>query len=971
MKKKLNLYGCRFAVQTPQFALAIVASAGLLNASAALAQEPQPAAATQQKATQQDKEKAKADAFKKEGETQTVIVTGTVGAAEAKSANVSYSVLDAKDLGKFAPMSADDYLRDMPGVVVESNEGVARNESFTRGMAVGSGSPTTGNFWTAILEDGLPVLPVRFNNFMDSSFFRADMGISRVESVRGGSAGTSVSSSAGAVFNFMPGPIKPGAAIQTRLGVEGEDPHLSWKQVDGYFGWKNEAGDLRASLTGFVRTSTGATDPGYPLNEGGQIKLRVVKNYQMGDGGGTVALTVKHLDDTNSWNGQFTQPVHGYVNPVPAPGFVRSGDMFMHGGQHTVRTDLVDGPGSTRYHDPEKGANYKQDAIWLKWDHETGGRWSFNSAIKYQNSKALLQQGFYGAGPGSLWGPNIFQDAYIVNQGIAKLTDTANLNRQPGYYELYDLASGDLRAKIYNNVGKSNGINYRTGAACPAGSATGPAQCVAYTNLPNANFDLAGGLVNGIMVPPDSATSNKDVVYVTNSNFATRESKDLMLSFMTTYAGDNFRVQAGLFALQAKQGLVTYFNGRGISAFGNGEIGNLGARFVTDNGTYQLTDEGGWGRVGGGNVDGLTPYLYSSRQREFQPLLGGSWSPGKWDMNASYKGNLTLVKTHTIPFQTAPQANDANSRSYGGLDGNALTWYDNQNYVHRPAVNASKKVYLKNYSASVGYNLTPRDKVYYRHSMAGNNIIGIVSRYQNQFNADNKPLFPQVDLKQDEVAYVFEGAKISGQLTAYRTEMLEWKQETPPTVDGSTYVVEYLNHFLTKGVEASMRWKVTPKLNWTATGLFSRGKQLGVGRFEAGSPGPEDDKLTMFGGIMARTPRWVVSNTFSYQLDDFQFNLRHRYMSKRKRDTNPADLNYLPPQKNVDFSVQYAGIKNVQISLDVRNVLDNKYISAYDTMLPTATGVSKNDIMQQLPNSGGWNVMNAPRSFWLTARYDF
>jgi len=99
--------------------------------------------------------------------------------------------------------------------------------------------------------------------------------------------------------------------------------------------------------------------------------------------------------------------------------------------------------------------------------------------------------------------------------------------------------------------------------------------------------------------------------------------------------------------------------------------------------------------------------------------------------------------------------------------------------------------------------------------------------------------------------------------------------------------------------------------------------------------------------------------------------LRHRYMSKRKRDTNPADLNYLPPQKNVDFSVQYAGIKNVQISLDVRNVLDNKYISAYDTMLPTATGVSKNDIMQQLPNSGGWNVMNAPRSFWLTARYDF
>ncbi|SFU56276.1 TonB-dependent receptor [Pseudoduganella namucuonensis] len=969
MKKKFTHNGRGHAFPRPLAALAILAGAGLLNASAALAQEAPPAT-DQPKA--EAKAKAKAGAIGKQGDSQTVIVTGTVGATEAKAANVSYSVLDAKDLGKFAPMSADDFLRDMPGVVVESNEGVARNESYTRGMSVGTGSPTTGNFWTAILEDGLPVLPVRFNNFQDSSFYRADIGTSRVESVRGGSAGTSVASSAGAVFNFLPGAIQPGAAIQTRLGVEGEDPHLSWKQVDGYFGWKNERGDLRASATGFYRTSTGATDPGYPLNLGGQVKLRVQKNYELGDASGTVALTVKHLDDTNSWNGQFTQPAHGYVDPVPAPGFLRSGNMFMHGGQHTVNTSLIDGPGASRYHDPEKGANYKQDAVWLKWDHETGGRWSFNSALKAQNSKALLRQGFYGAGPGSLWGTNIFQDAFTVNQGIAaKGTDTANLNRQPGYYELYDRGTGAVRARIYNNVGKSNGVNYRTGAACPAGSAASPAQCVAYTNLPNANFDMAGGLVNGIMVPSDSNTVNKDVVYVTNSNFATRESKDLMLNFLANYAGDNFRVQAGLFAVQARQGLVTYFNGRGISAFGNGEIANLGARFVTDKGSYQLTDEGGWGRVGGGNVDGLTPYIYSSRQRDIQPMLGGSWSPGKWDLNASYKGNLTMVKTHTIPFVTTPQANDANSRGYGGLDGNALTWYDNQNYVRGATVNASKKVYLKNYSGSVGYNITPEDKVYYRHSLAGNNIIGIVSRYQTQFNADNKPLFPQVDLRQDEVAYVFNKGALSGQLTAYRTEMLEWIQQTPLTVDGSTYVVEYLNHFLTKGLEGWLKWRVTPKLSWSTSGLYSQGRAVAVGSFAAGAPGPEDDKLTTVAGIMAKTPRWVVSNTVSYQMADFQFNLRHRFMAKRKRDNNPADRTYLPPQRNFDFSVAYAGIKNVRISLDVRNVLNNKYISAYDTMLPTVTGVSKNDIMQQLPESGAWNVMNPPRSYWLTARYDF
>lgn len=203
MRKTHHQCGRRFAPHTPQFALAILASAGLLNAHVVLAQESPPAKPALETAARNDKDKP--NAAQPPSETQTVIVTGTVGATQARRANVSYSVLDAKELGKFTPMSADDYLRDMPGVVVESNEGVARNESFTRGMTVGTGSPTSGNFWTAILEDGLPVVPIKFNNFQDSNFYRADISTSRVESVRGGSTGTSVASSAGGVFNFMSG----------------------------------------------------------------------------------------------------------------------------------------------------------------------------------------------------------------------------------------------------------------------------------------------------------------------------------------------------------------------------------------------------------------------------------------------------------------------------------------------------------------------------------------------------------------------------------------------------------------------------------------------------------------------------------------------------------------------------------------------------------------------------------------------
>jgi len=45
---------------------------------------------------------------------------------------------------------------------------------------------------------------------------------------------------------------------------------------------------------------------------------------------------------------------------------------------------------------------------------------------------------------------------------------TANLNRQPGTYELYNLATGAVVARIANNNGGPvNGTNYRTGASCP------------------------------------------------------------------------------------------------------------------------------------------------------------------------------------------------------------------------------------------------------------------------------------------------------------------------------------------------------------------------------------------------------------------------------------------------------------------------------------------------------------------------
>ncbi len=201
---------------------------------------------------------------------EAIIVTGVMANTEAKKANVSFSVLTQDEMSKFTPISADDMLRDMPGTVVESNDGVSRNEVFTRGMTIGTGSNTSGYFWTTILEDGLPVIPFGFSGFGPGYFYRADISTSRVESVRGGSSATALTTSVGATFNYISGRQKPGGAVQVRVGFEGEDSHLSWKQIDGVYNWQNKAGDTGFGVSGFYRTSNGQANPGWNLNHGGQ-----------------------------------------------------------------------------------------------------------------------------------------------------------------------------------------------------------------------------------------------------------------------------------------------------------------------------------------------------------------------------------------------------------------------------------------------------------------------------------------------------------------------------------------------------------------------------------------------------------------------------------------------------------------------------------------------------------------------------
>jgi iron complex outermembrane receptor protein len=956
------------ATEASHMILALIAGASALSANVASAQTATVQKPAAEKPTVQD-----------DLETSTVdqvIVTGVMAGTAAKKANVSFSVLNEDDMSKFTPISADDMLRDMPGVVVESNDGVARNEVFTRGMTIGTGANTSGYFWTTILEDGLPVVPFKFSGFQDGYFYRADISTSRVESVRGGSSATGVTTSVGSTFNYITGAVRPGGVIQARLGFEGEDLHLSWKQVDGSYGWVNKAGDAGIGVSGFYRRSNGQVDPGWDLNHGGQFKVNLYKEYQGAGGSGSFNVILKHLDDTNAELTTFQQPTYGYQDAQEIPGFGRDVNLFMNGGRQTVPNYFK--PGSHTL-DPSAGYRYQQDSITLNWRHDTDGAWGFTGALRVQKSD-YRGQSYKPQGLASLASAAATRERFGLNIN--------NLDRTPGYYELYN-AAGALVARVANNVaGSQLGTNYRTGAACP--KVTGAnwqasSLCIAANSLPNRDVDMRGGLVTATIPSADGsfnsgvvpvASASQDLVLLTRAEDNDRGSKDFMGNFTASYHGESYGLNLGVYVARSNQANDNWANGLGVSAWADGQVQNLNVKYVTASGTtYQLTDAGGWGSYGSGL---FTTVSQRAKILEVSPYAGFNWSPGKhWDFNGSIKYQHFNAKTYSETWDTRNAG--AASLTNSGLDGDPLTVYDNVYMAQTAAkvIRADRSLGVVDYSVSAGYNFNAKHKIYYRYTDAKQPAAGVINRYPTVATLV-RPLGPTAFIKGHELAYTFGDRKFNGQITYFYQNFAV--NDYPTAVDKdnvSTYLLpENFNKYFTRGVESWAKWRITRNLEWSPSVTYLNGKTteaynwLNTG---ANGLGADDDVLRVDAGILARSPKWTVSNTVSYRYKDFRFNVRHRWMDERKLNTNALDHRFLPKQDNVDVSVQYEGLAKTKVTLDVRNLFDKQYVSAYDPMISSnlPTNVQVYDVVAQLPESGYLLKRNAPRSVWLTVRREF
>lgn len=316
-----------------------------------------------------------------------IVVTAVARGQNRLDATVSTSSLSGEDLVEFAPRSAAEAFRNIPGIRSESSGGEGNANIAVRGLPVASG----GAKFLQLQEDGLPVLEFGDITFGNADIFlRADFNVARIEAVRGGSASTFASNSPGGVINFISktGEVE-GGAIQGTIGLDYEE-----YRVDFDYG-APIGEDLSFHVGGFYRQGEGPRDIGYDGLKGGQIKANITKRFD----GGYIRLFGKYLDDRAV--GYLPNPVRvtgtdADPNYRNLPGFSISGDS-LH--SRYFRSALsLDGRNRPRNFDITDGMRPLVKAIGFEGSVELDDDWTLVNRFRFSD----ISGGFISPFPGSV-----------------------------------------------------------------------------------------------------------------------------------------------------------------------------------------------------------------------------------------------------------------------------------------------------------------------------------------------------------------------------------------------------------------------------------------------------------------------------------------------------------------------------------------------------------------------------------------
>lgn len=345
--------------------------AGLLTATAALAQDDDQPPAEPPTADQpaEDQDIADDEGLDEERPLtmDQIVVIGTPGGGGIRKQDAAFAIttLDAGDIEQFSPKSTADLLKSVPGVWVESSGGVSGANIFVRGF------PATGDApFVTISLNGSPIYPPPTLSFLENStLFRIDETVQRVEALRGGPNSVFSNAQPGLTANFV---LREGGE-ETEGLIEYSTSDYGLQRVDAVLSGKIADG-LYYMAGGYFKSSPGIRDAQFHSDEGHQFTFNLTKEFQAGK----VNVFARLTDDHGQWYLPFA---------VNVPGL----DLGHHSqlGNFTRFRELqVNAAGDTKIFDFAEGRGWDGIVVGGNATFDLGGGFTLRDTFSYTKGEA-------------------------------------------------------------------------------------------------------------------------------------------------------------------------------------------------------------------------------------------------------------------------------------------------------------------------------------------------------------------------------------------------------------------------------------------------------------------------------------------------------------------------------------------------------------------------------------------------------
>jgi outer membrane receptor protein involved in Fe transport len=332
-----------------------------------------------------------------------IIVTGTSVARAAFDTPLSVQALDEGTLARTQSAGNADILNTIPTIKADGGGGEVAANVFVRGL------PSGGQYqFTPLMYDGIPVMSTfGLNSSAFDVYYRNDLGIERLEFVRGGVSNL-----------FGPGSV---AGLINFISKHGTEDFGGVAQIEAA-----ERGRVRGDLavSGPIGPNTFYSLSGYYRYDEGTLKTNLkTKGYQLrgnlrhewGDGSGHVTLYGQWIDDQVQ-----------FFLPIPLNGTTRNrapgnDGRLVNSVQNRFDTSLLsfNTPDGLFTSDINEGVKTRGGQIALAFEKQFDGDWGINGRFKY--SKYDHKFGLWSDGDGVINVPETLT-SFLANRGLTGQT---------------------------------------------------------------------------------------------------------------------------------------------------------------------------------------------------------------------------------------------------------------------------------------------------------------------------------------------------------------------------------------------------------------------------------------------------------------------------------------------------------------------------------------------------------------------